>query len=67
MGELTPILRKNENNTDTSFHLNYLPKLHLNILKYYWLNLFKEIALDFNYSLQTTLESPENHSDGLLV
>ena len=44
----------------------YLPKLHENI-KYYWLNLFKEIAINFNRSLQTTSESPTSLSDALFL
>ena len=67
MGKLLSKLCKNENNTDISLYLIYLPKLHENILKYYRLNLFKESIIDFNHSLQTTLESPANLSDCLLV
>ena len=37
------------------------------MLKYYRLNLFKEIAIGYNHSLQTTSESPASLSDGLLV
>ena len=40
MGRLSSALHKNENNTDIPFYLVYLRKLHENILKYYWLNLF---------------------------
>ena len=29
----------------------YLPKLHENILKYYTLNQFKEIVIDFNHEM----------------
>ena len=60
-------LRKNENNTDISLYLIYLPKLYENILKYYRLNSFKEISIGFNHGLQTTSKSPANLSDGLLV
>ena len=52
----TPLLSKfckNKNNTDFSLDQKYLLKLHENILKYYWLNLFKETAI----GLQMTSES----------
>ncbi len=52
---------------DISLYQIYLPKLHENILKYYRLNLFKEIAIIFNLELQTTPESPANVSHGFLV
>ena len=45
----------------------YLPKLLENILKYYCLDLFKEITIDFNYCFHTTRESPASLSNGLLV
>ena len=45
MSKLSCKLHKNENNLDISFYQIYLPKLLKNILKYYWLNLFKEIAI----------------------
>ena len=32
---------------DISVYYIYLPKLHENILKYYWLNLFEGITIDF--------------------
>ena len=48
MGKLLSKLCENENNTDTSLYQVYLPKLHENILKYYRLNLFKEITMGFN-------------------
>ena len=51
-------LRKNENNIDVSLYDIKLPKLHENILKYNWLDVFKEIAIDFYYGSQTTSESP---------
>ena len=41
-------LHKNENNTDISLYLIYLPKLHKNILKYFRLNQLKEIAIHFS-------------------
>ena len=44
---------------------SHFSKLVENILKYYWLNLFKEIAIGFNHSLQMTRESPASLSDGL--
>ena len=65
MGQLSSKLYKNKNNTDISLYEMYKPKLHDNILKYYRLNLFKEIAIVFNHSLQVTLESPANFSDSL--
>ena len=43
MSKLSTTLRKNENNTDVLLYQIYFPKLHENILKYYRLNLFKEI------------------------
>ena len=52
----------NKNKTDIAPYQMHLPKLHENRL-----NLFKEIAIDFNHSLQTTLESPASLSDILLV
>ncbi len=67
MSKLSSKLRKNENNTDISFYQIYLPKLHKNILKYYRLNLFKEIAIGFNHGLQMTSESLASLLDGLLV
>ena len=59
MGKLSFQFSKNENNTDISLYQIYLPKLPEN-MKYFRLNLFKEIAIGFN---QTTLESPANLSD----
>ena len=63
MGELSSKLYKNKNNTDISD----LSELHENILKKYKLNLFKEIAVDFNHSLQMTSESSVSFSDGLFI
>ena len=67
MGKLLSKLYKNEKNTDISFYQIYLPKLHKNIFKYYRLNLFKEITIDFNHDLLMTLVSPASLSDCLLV
>ena len=67
MAKLSSKLWKNENNTDISLYRIYLPKLHENILKYYRLNLFKEIAIGFNHSCQTTLVSATSFSDSLFV
>ena len=47
MGKFSSLLRRNKNKADTSLHRIYLAKLHVNILKYYRLNLFKEIAIGF--------------------
>ena len=44
IGELSK-LHKIKNDTDISLHLIYFPKLHKNILKFYRLNLYKEIPL----------------------
>ena len=49
--------RKNGNNIHISFYQIYLPKLPENTLKNYRLNLFKDIAIDFNHGLQTSSES----------
>ena len=65
MGRLSFKLRKNKNYTDISHYQIYLPTLHENVLKYNWLNLFKEIAIDFNHGLWTISESPESLFDGL--
>ena len=53
---------KNENNPCISLDQIYLPKFHENILKYYKLDLFKEIAIGFNHM---TSESPASLSDSL--
>ena len=45
MGELSK-LHKNENNTDISLSQIYLWKFNENILKYYTLDLFKEIGFN---------------------
>ena len=45
MRKLSSKLRKNENNIDISLYQIRLPKVHENILKYYRLNLFKQISL----------------------
>ena len=58
MGKLLSKLHKNENKTDNSLYQIYLLNLQKNILKYYRLNLFKEIAIGFNHSFQMTLEHP---------
>ena len=57
MGKLSFKWRKNQNKSVSLYQI-YLPKLHENILKYYKLDLLKEITIGFNYILQTTLESP---------
>ena len=67
MGKLSSKLHRNENNTDISFYQIYLPKLYESILKYYRLNLFKEIPIGFNHSPQITLKSPTGLFRGLLV
>ena len=64
--KLSSKLRQNKNNTNSSLYQIYLPKLHGNFLKYYRLDLFKEITIDFNHGFQTTLQSPASLSDGLL-
>ena len=45
----------------------YLRKLQEDILKYYRLDLFKEIPIDFDYNLQTTAEFPASHTNIRLV
>ena len=65
MSQLLSKLDKNENNANISLYQIYLPKLYLNFWKYYGLNLFKEIAIGFNF--QMTLESPVSLFDNLLV
>ena len=67
MGRLLTKLHKNEKNTDISLYEIYLPKFHINVLKYYRLKLFKKIAISFKYGLQTTSESTTSLSDGLFV
>ena len=62
MGQLSCKLLKNKNNTGISLNQTYLPKLEENILKYYRLKLFKEIAIISYHSLHTTLESPDSLS-----
>ena len=52
MGKLTSKLRKHENNSDILLYQIYLPKFHVNILKYYRLNIFKEIVISFKKDLQ---------------
>ena len=59
IGKLSSKLRKNSNNADISFYQVYLPNLHDKILKYYRLNLLKEIAISFNHGLQMSSESPQ--------
>ena len=54
-------------NTVILLYKIYLQKLHENILKYYWLNLFIEITNGFNHGLQMTLEFLISLSDGLLI
>ena len=60
-------LDKDENNTGISLYEIYSSKLHEYILKYYGLNLFKEIAIDFKYGFQTTLETSASLFDSLFV
>ena len=67
MGKPSSKLRKNENNTDSRFYQIYLPKLHEKVLKYYRLDLSKEIAIGFKHSLQTITESPASLFKSLLV
>ena len=50
MVKLSSKLRKNENNIEISLYQIYLSKLNKNILKYYRLNLFKEVAVGFKHS-----------------
>ena len=45
----------------------HLPKLHENIMNFCILNLFKEIAISFNYDLQTTSESSTSFSNNFLI
>ena len=52
MRESSSKLRENENNFDISLYPLDLSKLHENILKYYRLNLFKEIS-------KASYESPQ--------
>ena len=61
MGKLSPKLRKNENNIIS------LIRLHENILKYFLLDLFKELAIRFSHVFQTTSQSPVSLFDGLLA
>ena len=67
MGKLSSELCENENNTDTSFYPLYLPKLHKDILKYFRLNLVKEIPIGFNHGFKMTLESSSSFFNSLLV
>ena len=67
MGKVLSKFHKNENNTEASLYKLYLPKLHENILKYYWSKLFKEIATGFNHDLHTTSESAASLSGGLFI
>ena len=67
IGELPSTLGKNKNNIDISICQIYLLKFLENIFKYYWLNLFKEIAIRFNHGLQMTPESSASLSYGLLL
>ena len=60
-------LDKIGNDPDISHNHIYLLKLHGNILKYYRLNLLKEIVNNFSHGLQSTLESPASFFNGLLV
>ena len=62
MGKLSTELCKKENNTDISL---YQIKLHENILKYWGLDLFKEITIGFNHDQKMTSESLASFSDGL--
>ena len=56
---------KNENHTDIPLY--DFAKLYENVLKYYSLNLFKEITSGFNHGLQTKSESPASFFDVDLV
>ena len=54
--------------TLTSHFIKYIKQNYWeNILKSHRLNLFLEIAIGSNHSLQTTLESPVSPSNGLLI
>ena len=66
-GKLLLKFHKNVINIDISLYQIYLPKLHENILKYFRLNLFREITISFNHGLRTTSELPASLSDALLV
>ena len=50
-------LHKREHSTDILLYHIYLPKLQENILKYYQLDLFKEITIGWILGFQMTLES----------
>ena len=67
MGKLKSKLRKNQNTTNISFYLIYLPKLLKNFLKYCRLHLFKEIAISFSHGLPKSSESLANIFNGLLA
>ena len=67
MGKLSSKLYINENNTNISFYQVYLQTFYENKLKYYRLDLIKEIFISFNDSLQITLESPASLSNSLFV
>ena len=60
-------LRKNEKNAKISLYKIYLPKVHENIMECYRLNLFKEVAIGFNYGLQMTSETPTSLSNGVFA
>ena len=66
MDQLSSKLCKNENNRHLTL-TDIFNKINENLLKYYTLNLFKEIAIDFNQGLQTSWKSPAKLSDSLLV
>ena len=65
MGKFLSWLSKNENNTDIQFYQIYLFRLHENILKYYRLNLFNEVAIGINHCLRMILESLVSLSNSL--
>ena len=67
MGKQWFELCQNINNSNISLYQMYLQKSHKNILKYYRLNLFKEIAIYFHHSFQMALQSPASLSKKLLV
>ena len=58
-GKLLSKLYKMKKSSDILICQVYLPKLHENVLKYYRLNLFKEIAISYNHGLKMTSESPK--------
>ena len=67
MDKLSSKLCKNENYTGISLSQIYLSKLQKNILKYFRLNLFKNIAVGFNHCFQISSEFPVSLSGGIFV